>query len=307
VNPQERREATAALAFLAPGILTFAAFVVLPVVASLVLSFTRWDLVSAPQFVGFDNYVRLLGFSREEGRLVPHDPDFWRTLGNTLFYMLTIPVNLLLALGIANLLNGPVLARGLFRTLYFLPVVCTLVAVSILFRWIFNPDYGLLNYALGLLHIDGPAWLVSRQWAKPAIMLVMLWKGLGYSIVIYLAGLQTVPDQLYEAARIDGAGAWTRFWRLTFPLLGPTHFFLAVIGVIWGFQTFDTVYLMTGGGPAGSTEPVLLYLYQHAFKWFDMGYASAIAWILFLLMMAATLAQWKAAGGRARGAEEATG
>lgn len=305
MTKSERRETTAALAFLAPGLLTFSAFVILPVVASFVLSLTRWDLFSPPAFIGLDNYVRLLGFTRESGRIVMNDPEFWQSLGNTFFYMLTIPMNLFLALVVASFLNGPVPFRGLFRTLYFLPVVCTLVAVSILWRWIFNPDYGLLNYLLALIGIDGPAWLVSRTWAKPAIMIVMLWKGLGYSVVIYLAGLQTVPDELHEAARMDGASAWTRFFRITFPLLAPTHFFLAVIGVIWGFQTFDTVYLMTGGGPAGSTQPVLLYLYQHAFQWFDMGYASAIAWILFLLMMLATLVQWRAAGARARGAEEA--
>jgi len=303
-NGTSRRETIAALAFLSPGLITFSAFILLPVIASFVLSLTRWDLVSPPQFVGLENYVRLLGFHREAGSLVPNDPDFWRTLGNTLFYMLTIPINLILALVVASLLNGRVPAMGLFRTLYFLPVVCTLVAVSILWRWIFNPDYGLLNYLLGLVGIDGPAWLVSRVWAKPAIMMVMLWKGLGYSIVVYLAGLQTVPEELHEAARIDGASAWVRFWRITFPLLAPTHLFLAVIGVIWGFQTFDTVFLMTGGGPAGATEPVLLYLYHHAFKWFDMGYASAIAWILFLLMLAATVVQWRVAGRRARGTAE---
>ncbi len=304
MSPSTRRETAAALTFLSPGLLTFTAFILLPLIASFVLSLTRWDLVSPPAFVGLENYVKLLGFHREAGALVANDPDFWRTLGNTLFYMLTIPINLILALVIASLLSERLPATAFFRTLYFLPVVCTLVAVSILWRWIFNPDYGLLNHFLGRIGIDGPAWLVSRAWAKPAIMMVMLWKGLGYSIVIYLAGLQAVPNELHEAARIDGAGAWTRFWRITIPLLAPTHLFLAVIGVIWGFQTFDTVFLMTGGGPAGSTEPVLLYLYRHAFKWFDMGYASAIAWVLFLLMLTATILQWRVAGQRARGAPE---
>lgn len=226
MTPGERRETRAAFLFLAPGLVTFTAFVILPVVASFALSLTRWDLFSAPEFVGFDNYVRLIGFHRDAGGgWSPNDPDFWRSLGNTLTYMLTIPANLFLALLVALMLNRAVPFRSLFRTLYFLPVVCTLVAVAILWRWIFNPNYGLMNYLLGIIGIDGPAWLVSRVWAKPAIMLVMLWKGLGYSIVIYLAGLQTVPDELHEAARIDGAGAWTRFWRITFPLLLPTHFF----------------------------------------------------------------------------------
>jgi len=305
MTPAERREAGAAFVFLAPGLLTFTAFVLLPVVASLVLSLTRWDLLSPPEFVGFENYVRLLGFTRGADGWAANDPEFWQSLGNTLFYMLTVPVNLILALLVAQLLDTVVPWTKLFRTLYFLPVVCTLVAVSILWRWIWNPDYGLANYLLSLVGVDGPAWLLSRAWAKPAVMVVMLWKGLGYAVMIYLAGLQTVPKELHDAARIDGAGAWTRFWRITVPLLAPTHFFLAVIGVIWGFQTFDTVFLMTGGGPAGSTQPVLLYLYQHAFRWFDMGYASAIAWVLFLMMMGVTLLQWKAAGARARGGEAA--
>jgi multiple sugar transport system permease protein len=306
VNAVRRRETLAAWLFLAPSLLSFVAFVLVPVVASLVLSFTAWDLVGPPRFVGFDNYVRLLGWQRDAaGVMVARDPEFWSSLGNTLFYMLSIPIHLLLALFLAVLLNGAIPWRGFFRTLYFLPVVCTLVAVSILWRWIFNPDYGLLNYALSRLGIDGPAWLVSRTFAKPAIMLVMLWKGLGYSIVIYLAGLQAVPDELHDVARLDGAGAWTRFWKITFPLLAPTHLFLAVIAVIWGFQTFDTVFLMTGGGPARSTTPVLLYLYEHAFKWFDMGYASAIAWVLFLLMLALTIVQWRASGLRGKAGEGA--
>ncbi len=301
MRASERRELAAALVFLSPGLVTFTAFVLLPVLASLGLSLTEWDLLSSPRFVGLANFERLLGFTRDGGAWAARDPEFWSSMGNTLFYMLTIPVNLMLALFVALLINTVVPMKSLFRTLYFLPVVCTLVAVAILWRWIFNPNYGLFNWALSTVGIDGPAWLLSRAWAKPAIMLVMLWKGLGYSVMVYLAGLQTVPDDLHEAARIDGAGPWSRFWRITFPLLAPTHFFLAVIGVIWGFQTFDTVFLMTGGGPAGSTEPVLLYLYQNAFVWFEMGYASAIAWILFLLMMAATLLQWRAAGSRARG------
>jgi len=303
VTPARRRETLAAWCFLAPSALSFAAFVLVPVAASLALSFTRWDLVTPPAFVGFDNYVELLGWTREDGALRARDPEFWSSFGNTVFYMAAIPVQLTLALLLAVLLNERIYWRGFFRTMVFLPVVCTLVAVSLLWRWIFNPDYGLLNHALSRIGIEGPAWLVSRAFAKPAIMLVMIWKGLGYSTIIYLAGLQAVPEELHDVARLDGASAWTRFWRITFPLLAPTHLFLAIIGVIWGFQTFDTVFLMTGGGPAGSTTPVLLHLYQHAFKWFDMGYASAIAWVLFLFVLALTLLQWRIGGRSARTGE----
>src|SRR5262249_44181907 len=155
-------------------------------------------------------------------------------------------------------------------------------------RWIFNPDYGLLNAALARIGVSPVPWLASPLWARPAIMLMSLWKGIGYHLLVYLAAMQGIPRHLHEAAELDGAGSWGRFWRVTFPLLAPAHFFLLVIGVIWGFQVFDSVYVMTGGGPAGSTEPVLLYLYQKAFQWFEMGYASAIAWALFAFMFLAT-------------------
>lgn len=294
-----RREARAALLFLAPSFAGLLLFILLPVLASFVLSFTRWDLVTPPQAAGIANYRELLGFHRDAGgALAANDPDFWRCMGNTLIYLLNVPVGLALALALALALQRPFRGVAVLRTLYFLPVVTTLVAVSLLWRWIFNPDYGLMNWALGLAGLPGLPWLASTVWAKPAIMIVGLWKGMGYQMLIYLAALQGLPAVLQQAAELDGAGPWTRFWRITFPLLAPAHFFLLVVGLIGGFQIFDSVYVMTEGGPAGSTEPIIFYLYRKAFTWFEMGYASAIAWVLFAIMFAATLAQWRTLGRR---------
>ena len=299
MNPTTRRESRAAVLFLAPSALGLLVFIVLPVLASLLLAFTRWDLVTPPQFAGVSNFTQLLGFHHGQGGAwQANDPDFWRTFGNTLFYMLTLPVSLAIALFLAVAMNRPLRGLAVFRTLYFLPVITTLVAVSVLWRWIFNPDYGLMNWLLGVVGIPALPWLASTFWAKPAIMIMSLWKGLGYHMLVYLAALQGIPQDLHEAAELDGAGAWTRFWRITFPLLAPAHFFLLVIGVIWGFQIFDSVYVMTEGGPAGSTAPIIYYLYQKAFRWFEMGYASAIAWVLFACMFTVTLLQWRSFGRR---------
>ena len=294
-----RGEGRAAIFFLAPSLVGLLLFVILPVLSSLLLSFARWDLVTPPAWAGTANYAGLLGFHRDaSGALAANDPEFWRTLANTLFYLLTLPVSLLLALALAVALDRPLHGGRLFRTLYFLPVVTTLVAVSLLWRWIFNPDYGLANFLLARIGLEPLPWLASTFWAKPAIMVMSLWKNLGYHMLIYLAALQGIPRPLLEAAALDGAGAWQRFWRVTFPLLAPAHFFLLVMGVIGGFQIFDSVYVMTEGGPAGATAPVIFYLYQKAFRWFEMGYASAIAWVLFALMFGATLLQWRTLGRR---------
>lgn len=282
-----RREARAAYLFLAPSFIGILVFVVVPVVASFVLSLTRWDLVTPPVFVGAANYAALV-----------RDHEFWRSLGNTLVFMLTLPVSLAVALALAVAMNRPLRGLAVLRAVYFLPVVTTLVAVSLLWRWIFNPDFGLMNAALAKLGLPAVPWLASTTWAKPAIMLMSLWKGVGYHMLVYLAALQAIPRQLHEAAELDGAGSAARFWRITFPLLAPAHFFLLVIGIIWGFQIFDSVYVMTEGGPAGSTAPVLFYLYRKAFQWFEMGYASAIAWALFAFMFLATWLQWRALGRR---------
>ena len=270
-----------AIFFLGPNILGFLVFMLIPLIASFLISLTNWDLLGPPIFVGLKNFINLL-----------RDPLFWKYLGNTLFYMLAIPFQMGLGLFLALLMNKPLKLRTFYRTTYFLPVVTTTVAIALLWQWIYDPEFGILNYLLSLIGIKGPAWLASPTWAKPAIMIMGVWKGVGYDMLIYLAGLQEIPAQLYEAAEIDGAGAWRKFLNITFPLLMPVHFFLLIMHVIWGFQIFDAVYIMTNGGPAGSTTPIMMYIYNNAFRWGKMGYASAIAWILTLIIFLVTLVQW---------------
>lgn len=267
--------------FLAPSILGFLVFMLFPIVASFLISLTHWDIITPPKFVGFHNYLALL-----------KDPLFYKYFGNTLFYMLAIPVQMFLALLLAVLLNRGIRGLSFFRAVYFLPVVTTTVAVALLWQWIYDPEFGILNFLLSKLGIHGPMWLASPTWAKPAIMLMGVWKGLGYDMLIYLAGLQNIPRQYYESAAIDGAGSVRSFLHITLPLLFPVHFFLLIMHIIWGFQIFDAVYIMTDGGPAGSTEPILMYLYQNAFRWGKMGYASAIAWLLTVIIFLVTVINW---------------
>jgi multiple sugar transport system permease protein len=179
-----------------------------------------------------------------------------------------------------------------------MPVISSIIAIAILWRWIYNPDFGLINGFMGKVGITGPNWLSDTFWAKPAIMIMSLWKGAGYSMLLYLAGLQGIAEDYYEASRIDGASKWQEFWYITFPLLAPVHFFLLIMGAIHGFQIFGEAYVMTGGGPAGSTTTIAYYIYNNAFQWFKMGYASAIAWVLFLMAFTVTMFQWKFIGKR---------
>lgn len=272
---------TAVLVFLAPSVLGFFLFMLFPIVASFLISLTRWDIITLPKFVGLKNYLTLL-----------QDPLFYKYFGNTLFYMLAVPVQMFLALLLAVLLNQGIRGLAFFRAVYFLPVITTTVAVALLWQWIYDPEFGVLNFLLSRLGVRGPEWLASTTWAKPAIMIMGIWKGLGYDMLIYLAGLQNIPRQYYESAAIDGAGRVRTFLHITFPLLFPVHFFLLVMHIIWGFQIFDAVYIMTNGGPAGSTEPILMYLYQNAFRWGKMGYASAIAWLLTVIIFLVTVVNW---------------
>jgi multiple sugar transport system permease protein len=195
------------------------------------------------------------------------------------------------AMAIAVLLNQKIIASGIFRTIFYLPSVISGVAVALVFAWIFNYRFGILNYFLSLVGIDGPNWLGDPKFALSAFIVMSLW-GIGGNVVIYLAGLQGVPVALHEAATIDGAGAWIRFWKITLPLVTPVILFTLIMGVIGTFQTFTQAYIMTGGGPANSTLFYLLYLYKNAFNWFEMGYASALAWLLFLIILVCTVILW---------------
>ncbi len=282
-------ESRAAYWFLAPGMLAIFVFFVLPVLAALVLSFTDFDLYALADFrnarwIGFRNYTRLFS-----------TPLFWQALKNTFYFVLVGgPLSVGVSLGAALLVNAP-LARfkSFFRAVYFAPVVTTLVAVAVVWRYLLHTKYGLLNYLLVHVGMHPIDWLGDPHWAMPAIILMAVWKNFGYNMIIFIAGLQNIPGSLYEAARIDGATAWQRFIHVTVPSLGPTFMFVSVITMIGYFQLFAEPYVMTQGGPLHATESVVLYMYEEGFKWWRMGYAASIAFVLFLIILLVTLVQLK--------------
>ena len=268
---------------IAPWLLGLVLFTGGPILASLYFSFTDWNVLTAPRWIGLDNYVQLATV----------DPIFWTSLYNTAFYTVGhVPLTFLVALLAALLLNQPVPLIPFFRTVFYLPTVTAGVALSILWLWIFNPEFGLVNYALGMVGIQGPGWLSSKEWAKPALILMSAW-GFGESMVILLAGLQGVPVHLYEAAKIDGANRLQEFRHVTLPMLSPVIFFVLIVSVIGSFQVFTNVYVMTKGGPADATLMYVLQMYFKAFSDLKMGYTSAMAWILFAIILAFTLLQFR--------------
>lgn len=375
-----RRESLAAVGFLMPNFLGFLAFTSIPVAASLIMAFTHWNIFRPPSWVGLENFVSLLWYHREGGCAVANDPFFWQYVYNTVYLMMGIPIGMAGSLVVALMMNQKLRGIVVLRTVYFLPTVCSGVALLILWKYLYNADIGLINKslriageilyrdritslvvtalgaiaigvaavavavgALALLRwafekagIDWPSWLLRMgataagaaifvlvavygrqfhaalqgfflqppdwlgtvQWAKPSLILMGLWGGLGgYNMILYLAALQGVPPSYYEAAEIDGAGPWGKFWAVTWPMISPTTFFILVMSVIAGFQGgFMTANVMTNGGPAGSTTTVEYYLYQTAFEKFNMGYASAIAWFLFAVILAMTLLTWRVGG-----------
>jgi multiple sugar transport system permease protein len=285
-----RRAVWLGLAFISPWLFGFLTFTLYPILASLYFSFCEYRVLSAPRWVGLRNYTELF---------TDHDY-FLPSLKNTVFMFIELPLALALSLGIALLLNQKLRGMAFFRTLIYLPSVVPTVAASILWLWLLNPQYGLVNKGLEALHLPGTEWLQSPFWAKPAFILFDLW-AVGGGMVIYLAALQGVPQHLYEAAEIDGASALQRTWNITIPAISPVIFFNLVLGVIGTFQYFTQTFLMTAppgtsiqpGGPANSTLFYSLYLFQNAFSYFRMGYACAMAWVLFLLTLLATLIVFK--------------
>lgn len=289
MNGPERHAAWSGWAFAAPALLLIAVFFFLPVLAALLLSFTDFDIyalgdLNRLRFIGFNNYQQLL-----------QSPLFWTALGNTFYFVIMGgPLSVAVSLGAALLVNARLTrCPGLFRTAFFLPVVTTLVAVAVVWRYLYHPRYGLLNYALSLLGIEPIDWLGDPDWAMPAIILMAVWKNFGFNMIIFIAGLQNIPTQLYEAARIDGASDWRQFRYITLPLLGPTFLFVALMTLIGYFQVFAEPYVMTQGGPANRTLSIVLLMYEEGFRWWNMGYASAAAFILFTLILAATVLQLK--------------
>ena len=280
---------TAAWFFLAPALALIGVFFFLPVAASLLLSVTDFDLygIADPgntQFVGFDNYVRLL-----------KTPDFWLALRNTFYFAFVGgPLTIAVSLGAALLLSSKLVRfKSFFRTIYFTPFVTTLVAVAIVWKYLYHTRYGLFNYALGALGIEPIDWLGDPDWAMPAIILMAVWKSFGYNMLIFIAGLQAIPEDLYDAAEIDGASAVRRFFSITLPMLAPTLVFVSVITMIGYFQLFAEPYVMTQGGPLRSTTSVVLLMYEEGFRWWRMGYAAAIAFVLFIVILLATLVQFR--------------
>jgi multiple sugar transport system permease protein len=270
--------------YLLPTMIGLALFSAGAVAASFFMSFTQWDVVSSPEWIWLDNYVGLW-----------HSDLFWEVFWNTIYFIsLAVPLSVTCSLALALMVNVELKGVRFFRTAYFLPVVSSMIAVALVWSWIFNPEYGLLNYLLHLFFgVRGPAWLDSTTWALPAMVIVTVWKGLGYSMVIFLAGLQNIPQELHHAATIDGAGSWKRFWRITLPMLSPTTFFVLVITLINSFQVFEQTYVLTKGGPANSTLTMSYYIYQNAFQFFQMGKAAALSYVLFAAIFVVTLIQFR--------------
>jgi len=279
-----RKELAWLYLFVAPPVLGFLLFGLAPIVFSIYISFQKWDMLTEPQWVGFGNYSELL-----------NDGKVFQSMYNTIYLMLGIPIGMLLSLLLAILMNRKFKGISFMRTLYYLPVISPVIAISLLWQWILNQDYGLLNnYLWDLFGIQGPNWLGDPNWVKPSLILIGLWGGLGANMVLYLAGLQSVSSTYYEAAEIDGAGAWHKFMKITVPLLSPIHFFILVMGIIGAFQTFSQIYVLaTDGGPEYSGATIVFYIFQHAFKYFNMGYASAAAWLLGMMIFIITLLQFK--------------
>jgi multiple sugar transport system permease protein len=267
--------------FLAPSLIPLILFLIVPMLASVGLSFASWDLLTHPRWVGTANYRGLV-----------HDGEFHAALLHTLYFVagylpLVFCGGLLLALALHQRLKGV----AWLRTLYFLPVVTSWVVVALVWKWLLNPQYGIVNRLLGFVGVQGPGWWLDPHWAMPSIILASAWKDIGFTMVIFLAGLQAIPEEYYEAASLDGAGRWSRFRNITFPLLSPASFFVVVISLINNVQVFDQVWVMTQGGPAGSTSVVVQQIVQNAFSFGRMGYAAAMSWVLFGVILIITVVQ----------------
>jgi multiple sugar transport system permease protein len=288
VSPMRRREAIEGYLYLLPWLVGYVAFGGGPILASAYLSLTKYNVLLPPQFIGLHNYVYAL----------TKDDLFIPAIVKTFYYaILVVPLAIILSLAIALLLNQKLVGTAFWRTMFFLPTLTPVVAAALLWRWMLNPDVGLVNFLLGIVGIQGPGWLTSVEWAIPSLALIGLWTSVGGAqMIIFLAGLQNVPHELIEAAHIDGAGAWTRFWHVTLPMVTPTIFFNLVLGIIFSLRTFDVAFVATNGGPARATWFISIHIYQNAFVSFDMGYASALSWMFFIILLVVTFIQIRVSG-----------
>ncbi|GAA3098189.1 multiple sugar transport system permease protein [Kribbella aluminosa] len=279
-----RREALWFYLFASPWIIGFVVFLLGPMIASIYISLTDWDSFTPPKWVGLQNYTRLL----------TDDPVFWKALWNTFYYAaISVPLGLVIGLWLANLLNKQVRARKLFRTLIYLPTLVPLVATAMIFKMVLAPS-GPLNDALGLFGIPGPSWLLEAAWVKPALILLSVW-GAGGATVLLLAAMKGIPRELYEAAEVDGASPIRQFWSITVPQLTPIIFFNLIMGLIGAFQVFSQVYILTKGGPNNASQTMVPLLFDQAFSFYKMGYASAVSWLLFLVILVFTLLAFRTA------------
>jgi len=288
---QARRSKWIALGFLAPNLLGVTIFTVIPLIAGVLVAFTKWNVVSGLggiQWVGLDNFVQLL-----------HNPVFgWALFRTVVFMLVTVPLIVLIGLTLATVLNKPIPGRSALRAIFFLPYVVNVVAIGTVWLILFNPDYGLINRVLSIIGFsNGPGWLVSTEWALPGLMIITVWSGVGFASVIYLAAMQDLPGDLYEAAQLDGASAWGRFRAITWPALRPTTTFLVITTMISVSQGFALIAYLTQGGPGDSTTTISYYMYQTGFQFFKFGYASAVGMVMFLIVLVLTVLSWRAQRG----------
>lgn len=275
-----QKESFWAWIFILPALLGTLIFIIIPIFVSFGLSFTDWDLINKPQFAGFENYTGLF-----------NDPLFYKVLLNTLFYALVTAVfSIIIPLILSVALDSKIKGSGFFKTAYFIPYVTPMIVIGIVWTWIFDPNYGILNWILGIG--DNIKWLYDKNFAMPALIIVSVWKNIGYNMIIFLAGLQAIPESINEASEIDGATGIKRFFLVTLPLLSPTLFFVSIMTTISSFHVFDLIYLMTEGGPENSTTVMVYWLYKQAFEFFNIGKASAIAYVLFVIILGLTYVQW---------------
>lgn len=272
--------------FIAPNLLVFTVFMFVPILFAFYISLNEWSLIGSPTFIGLGNYIEMM-----------QDERFWRSFYNTIVYTIgTVPVSIALGLAVAIGLNRKLPARGLLRSIFFVPVVISMVAVALVASWIFNGNYGVINNALNALGFGGVPWLSSPTWAMPSLIITTLWIRIGFCMVVYLAALQSIPGELYQAAQVDGATGWKQFRHITWPMLSATTFLLLILNVIYSLHVFDLIYVMTGGGPGFSTTVLVQYIYLMAFESSEMGYASAVGVVLYLMLLIFTLVQWRVTG-----------
>lgn len=283
ISKLQRREAIEGIVMALPWMIGFVVFTAGPMLAAIYLGLTKWDIITPPRFVGLGNYVELF----------TQDRLFLKSVRvTTLYTIMSVPIHVILGFLLASLLNAKVPGTNIFRSIFYLPSVLPLVASAVLWSWLLNPEFGLVNFALSRIGIKGPGWLTSETWALPAIVFMNV-QFIGITMVIMLAGLQRVPRELYEAAELDGAGQWHRLRYITIPMMSSVIFFTIVININNSFQTFTQAYVMTNGGPSNATLFYMLYLYNNAFRFYKMGYASAMALLLFIVMVVITLVQFR--------------